>query len=188
MSHHPWLTIVRPMPLHLPLTTERLLLRRLAVSDLDAFHAYRNDPEIARYQSWNGMTRRAAASFLRGQAKARLGVPGRWCQVGIELMGELIGELIGDVGICIRKDERSAEIGFTLARAHQGRGYAWEALVVVVSMLVDIPTIERIEAVTDARNLPSIRLLRRLGFEFERTVDNVFKGEGCQEHVFGFFR
>jgi RimJ/RimL family protein N-acetyltransferase len=48
--------------------------------------------------------------------------------------------------------------------------------------------IERIEAVTDARNLASIRLLRRLGFQLERTVDNVFKGAGCQEHVFGFFR
>jgi RimJ/RimL family protein N-acetyltransferase len=171
------------MALHLPVTTERLLLRRLAVSDLDAFHAYRNDPEIARYQSWDGMTRRAAASFLRGQAKARLGVPGRWCQIGIDLSGELIG----DIGICIRKDERSAEVGFSLARAHQGRGYAWEAMVEVVGML-HLPTIERIEAVTDTRNLPSIRLLRRLGFTLERTVDNVFKGEGCQEHVFGFFR
>jgi aminoglycoside 6'-N-acetyltransferase len=130
------------------------------------------------------MTRRAAASFLRGQAKARLGVPGRWCQVGIDLSGELIG----DIGICIREDERSAEIGFSLARTYQGRGYAWEAMVEVVAMLIDIPTVERIEAVTDARNLPSIRLLRRLGFELERTVDNVFKGEGCQEHVFGFFR
>ena len=172
------------MALHLPISTKRLLLRRLAASDLDAFHAYRNDPEIARYQSWNGMTRRAAASFLRGQAKAPLGVPGRWCQVGIDLDGELIG----DAGICIRKDQRSAEVGFSLARAHQGHGYAWEAMVEVVAMLIDIPTVERIEAVTDARNLPSIRLLRRLGFTLERTVDNVFKGEGCQEHVFGFFR
>ena len=175
------------MALHLPVSTERLLLRRLAASDLDAFHAYRNDPEIARYQSWDGMTRRAAASFLRGQAKVRLGVPGRWCQVGIDLSGELIG----DVGICLRKDERSAEIGFTLARAVQGRGYALEAVAAVIGMLLGVsgmPTIERIEAVTDARNLASIRLLRRLGFTLERTADNVFKGEGCQEHVFGFFR
>jgi len=172
------------MTLPLPIATDRLLLRRLAVSDLDAFHAYRNDPEIARYQSWNGITRRAAAAFLRGQARARLGVPGRWCQVGIDLDGELIG----DIGFCIRKDERSAEVGFSLARAHQGRGYAWEAMVEVVGMLLDVPALEHIEAVTDARNLPSIRLLCRLGFTLERTVDNVFKGEGCQEHVFGFFR
>lgn len=180
--------------LHLPILTERLLLRRFATSDLEAFHAYRNDPEIARYQSWDGMTRAAAASFLRKQAKARWGVPGRWFQVGIalrpsdELIGELIGGLIGDVGLCLRDDVRSAEIGFTLARAHQGRGYAGEAVAELIRQLLDIPTIERIEAVTDARNLSSIRLLCRLGFQLERTVDNVFKGAGCQEHVFGLFR
>jgi RimJ/RimL family protein N-acetyltransferase len=186
MSHQSVPYDSAPMTLLLPVTTKRLLLRRLAVSDLDAFHAYRNDPEIARYQSWNGITRRAAAAFLRGQARARLGVPGRWCQVGIDLTGELIG----DVGVCIRKDERSAEVGFSLARAHQGRGYAWEAMVEVVGMLhlPGVSGVERIEAVTDARNLSAIRLLRRLGFTLERTVDNVFKGEGCQEHVFGFFR
>ena len=33
------------------LTSERLVLRRFRQADLDAFVAYRSDPEIARYQS-----------------------------------------------------------------------------------------------------------------------------------------
>jgi len=34
------------------LTTQRLVLRRFRSEDLDAFVAYRSDPETARYQSW----------------------------------------------------------------------------------------------------------------------------------------
>ena len=34
------------------LATERLVLRRFRPDDLDAFVAYRSDPGIARYQSW----------------------------------------------------------------------------------------------------------------------------------------
>jgi RimJ/RimL family protein N-acetyltransferase len=34
------------------LTTERLVLRRFRPEDLDAFVAYRSDPQIARYQVW----------------------------------------------------------------------------------------------------------------------------------------
>jgi aminoglycoside 6'-N-acetyltransferase len=172
------------MSLSLPVATERLLLRRLAESDLEAFHAYRNDPEVTRYQSWDSMPRAAAESFLRKQAKAHLGVPGRWCQVAIALDGELIG----DVGICIRDDRGSAEIGFTLARPHQGRGYAWEAVSRLIEMLFDTTPIARVQAVTDTRNLASIKLLGRLGFRLARTVDNVFKGAGCQEHVFELSR
>ena len=38
------------MTLHLE--TERLILRQFKESDLEAFLAYRNDPEVARYQGW----------------------------------------------------------------------------------------------------------------------------------------
>ena len=34
------------------LTTERLVLRRFRPSDADTLAAYRNLPEVARYQSW----------------------------------------------------------------------------------------------------------------------------------------
>ena len=34
------------------LITQRLVLRRFRPQDLDAFVAYRSDPQVARYQSW----------------------------------------------------------------------------------------------------------------------------------------
>ena len=35
------------------IVTERLRLRPFQVEDLEAFVAYRGDPEVARYQSWD---------------------------------------------------------------------------------------------------------------------------------------
>jgi RimJ/RimL family protein N-acetyltransferase len=44
------------------LTSERLVLRRFRPEDLDAFVAYRSDPEVARYQRWE-------APYPAGQAR-----------------------------------------------------------------------------------------------------------------------
>jgi hypothetical protein len=35
--------------------SERLRIRRFKDSDLAPFMAYRNDPEVARYQSWDSL-------------------------------------------------------------------------------------------------------------------------------------
>ncbi len=47
--------------------TARLRLRRFAEADLPAFIAYRNDPDVARYQSWEGISE-AEAVALRARA------------------------------------------------------------------------------------------------------------------------
>src|SRR5215208_4207025 len=48
------------------LTTARLVLRRFRSEDLDAFVAYRSDPETARYQSWEAPYRPSQArQFLQ---------------------------------------------------------------------------------------------------------------------------
>ena len=33
--------------------TDRLILRRFSVDDVESFAAYRSDPVVARYQSWD---------------------------------------------------------------------------------------------------------------------------------------
>ena len=45
----------RPTPFS-RLDTPRLILRRFRAGDLKSFVAYRKDPEIARFQSWENYT------------------------------------------------------------------------------------------------------------------------------------
>jgi len=171
-----------PLPHH----CERVSIRRLRPSDLRAFHAYRCDPEVARYQGWSTMSESEAAAFLQEQNSASLLEPGHWCQLGIATRSD--DQLIGDVGVCVAEDLEQAEIGFSLGAASQGKGFGNEAIRAVLDLLFMHTPIAWVTAITDARNAPAIRLLGRAGMRMTSTVDSVFKGEPCAEHVFAIDR
>ena len=165
-----------------PIVTNRLILRRLKDDDLPAFEAYRSDPEVARFQSWSSPEQEPIA-FIRQQQGAQFAAAGHWFQIAIALRDSNL--LIGDIGVCVRAGEpKSAEIGFTLSREYQGRGLATEAVRRVMKLVFEHADVERIEAVTDTRNIPSIRLLGRLGMHVEKAERTFFKGEPCDESTF----
>jgi aminoglycoside 6'-N-acetyltransferase len=166
----------------LPVRTERLVVRRFAAGDVPAFAAYRSDPEVARYQGWDAPVPEAAARRLvAGFAAAEEGKPG-WYQYAVECDGVLIG----DVGICWAGNRMQAEVGFTIARAHQGNGYATEAVRCVLDR-VFAAGVRRVSAECDARNTASARLLERLGFGLEghRRRHTWLKGEWTDDLLFG---
>jgi RimJ/RimL family protein N-acetyltransferase len=66
------------------LTTQRLVLRRFRSEDLDAFVAYRSDPETARYQSWEVPYRPSQArQFLQELDARHPDTPGEWFQLAV---------------------------------------------------------------------------------------------------------
>ena len=173
-------------PEFLPRIAGPIVLRRLAPSDLAAFQAYRGDPLLAQYQGWSATTDAAALSFLQTMHAASLLQPGAWCQVGIALRDD--PELIGDIGLLLAEDGRRAEIGFTLRRAAHGRGLAAAAVRAAMGLVFEQTGALRVEGITDARNLPSIRLLERVGMRWTGTHDTVFKGEPCTEYTYAIAR
>src|SRR5262245_26612196 len=101
------------------LETTRLRLRHFQEADRALFMAYRNDPAVARYQSWEGITDTEARAFIQAMKEIQPWVPGEFLQIAIEL--KETGLLVGDCALKIDEDdERQAEIGFTLARTSQG--------------------------------------------------------------------
>src|SRR5512139_908444 len=92
-----------------PLRTERLVLRVMRTTDAAPFAAYRNDPEVARYQSWDlPFTEQDALLLLSGQDDRDDVTPGQWTQFAVERDGDLIGD------VCAHVDDSGgvAEIGF----------------------------------------------------------------------------
>ena len=79
-----------------------------------------------------------------------------------------------------------AEVGFTLAPAHQGKGYGTEALGALLGFAFETFGLHRIYAVTDALNVPAATLLERVGFRREaHFLENVFfKGAWGSELLF----
>ena len=160
-----------------------MALRRLSTSDLSRFQAYRGNPEVGRYQGWSAKSMEEAEAFLAEMAAAPLFVPGEWVQLAIAESGT--DHLIGDIGVCVRGGtENSVEIGFTLAPESQGKGLGSEAVRETIAMLFDFTPAETVIAITDTRNLPSIRLLERVGMRLKETVESTFRGKPCAEHVF----
>ncbi|HIP79102.1 MAG TPA: N-acetyltransferase [Kiloniellaceae bacterium] len=170
----------------LPSAYKRIVLRRLRPGDLAAFQSYRCDPAVARYQGWQAMTDAEARTFLADVNTAALLQPGRWSQIAIALASD--DSLIGDIGLCVAEDGREAEIGFTLALRAQGQGLAREAVTAALRLVFAQTAVERIVGVTDTRNLPSLRLMERLGMEKIRTQQVVFQGGPCSEDVFAVTR
>ena len=108
------------------IATERLVLRRFRSADAPVLAAYRSDPDVARYQSWDApfsllRAETAVANFIASDPDK----PG-WFQYAVERTADR--ELVGDVAVHLHDNLKQAEIGFTVAREHQRHGYAREAV------------------------------------------------------------
>lgn len=139
----------------------------LASRDVDAFVRYRNVDAIARFQEWPLPYTRALAEELVDALDELSGpTPGGWVQLAIEHDGDLIG----DVAVWLDEAGQLAMIGYTLAPEHHGHGFATEAVEAVVDWLFRQPTVHRIAATIDPRNLASARVLENCGFEYVGTA------------------
>jgi RimJ/RimL family protein N-acetyltransferase len=148
----------------LPIATERLVLRVMRPDDAAALAAYRNLPEIARYQDWDlPFTVADAERLLAAQDGLDDLGPAGWTQVAIEHEGSVVGDLA--VGLDL--EARRAALGYTLAPAAQHRGFAVEAAGAIVDALFARTTVRRIVATLDPANLVSMRVVESLGFRFE---------------------
>ena len=149
------------------LTTRRLLLRAPAESLVDAITAACADPVIARYTTVPSPYRRAdAEGFVRDH------VPTGWergtgCVWAIRSVNEpdaLLG-MIGIEGIA----DGAAELGFWLAPAARGHGYVDEAVAAVLDFGFSAEglALQRVQWRAVPGNVPSARIARRAGFQYE---------------------
>lgn len=159
-----------------PLRTDRLLLRPLRESDIDVILAYRNDPEVSALQDWElPVTRERVEKHVAAQSAWSDIIPGEPRQIGVERDGELIG----DVSIGVDEHGGIADIGYTFTTAHQGKGYALEAVSAVVDDVIDRLGVHRVTAELSTDNGASIRLLERLGMTFEFFAEKSFWWRGA---------
>ena len=170
----------------LPRFGNGFVLRRLGVEDLADFQAYRHDPELGRYQGWSPMSDEQATAFLSEMNRAPLLDPGAWSQLAIAAPEGR--PLIGDIGLFLSADALCAEIGFTLARHAQGRGVATAAVREAIDLVFAARAVDRVVAITDARNTASVQLLERVGLRRTKSRQALFRGEACIEHVYAVGR
>lgn len=147
------------------INADRVRLRWMSETDIDALYTIFSNVEVMRYWSSPPISdRNAAALILKGvhdgfQNRTQL----KW---GLATRAD--DALIGTVTLYnLSFDNRRAEMGYALGRAHWGNGYMHEALQTLLGYAFGVLDLHRIEADVDPRNGASIRTLERLGFQRE---------------------
>jgi ribosomal-protein-alanine N-acetyltransferase len=148
------------------LTTERLILRELTLSDAEAIFVFWSDPEVQKYNAEPIQHLSQAQSLLEEWGAEYLAQTNLYWGVALRQSNLVVGAVEFHHW---NRYHHKAEIGYSLAHAYWGRGIASEALQAIFSFGFDRMELHRIEANTIADNFPSVRLLERLGFQREGT-------------------
>lgn len=144
--------------------TERLIIRLAEPEDAKSIFSYRSDLVENKYQGWFPDSVEEVRDYISNMPKT-MDIANICFQVAIILVDE--NRLIGDMGISFTNHNMQAEIGCTLDKDYQKKGYATEALKAMVDYLFGTLGKHRIIASVDPRNIASIRLIERLGFRNE---------------------
>lgn len=146
------------------LSTERMILRRYCPED--AMPLYRNlgtDPEMYRYSGWNPYE-----TLEMAQESVHRFIEGYHNEHSYSWVMDVDDVLIGTIGAYDYKDEQ-IEVGFSVVRGWQGRGYATEALKKVLEYLTENEGISCVTAWCAAENLGSRTVLERAGMHLTCT-------------------
>ncbi len=167
------------------LRTERLLLRRWRASDREPFAALNADPEVMRY--FPRPLTRQASDRLAALADADLERQG-WGLWALEQRAT--GRFLGFTGLAHPAFEASftpaVEVGWRLARAAWGCGFATEAARAAAAFAFAELGLDELVSFTAESNARSRAVMRRLGMQHDPADDfdhpHVSEGE-LRRHV-----
>lgn len=145
------------------LETERLRLRPFERRDFDAVAAYKADPEVMHFTGGTE-TRPAAWKSLAAMAGSwQLNGYGYFC-----VADKQSDACLGHCSLFYPVDWPGQEIGYTLARSAQGKGYAAEASRAALRYAYTELGWETAISVIDRDNTASQSVARKLGAKLEQ--------------------
>ena len=150
-----------------PVRTERLSLRPAVPEDLRAVYEIRSLPEVAQWMP-DLPTSYDAWVLAQGQRDAI----GRMLVVLLDevVIGHLylhVEDAWSQVEVKEQATRSQAEVGWAFDPAHQGRGYATEAVQEALRICFEDLGVRRVVALAFADNAPSLRVMEKVGMRRE---------------------
>lgn len=146
------------------LTTARLRLEPVSDEHLEGLYALNSQPEVMRYISGKPETREETVAMIER-------IKQRWIELGyswwtfVEIRsGEVIG--MGCVQHLARDPANPLELGWRLRPEYWHQGYASEAAQCMAAFAFDQLGVPLLCAVCHVENLPSAKVMERLGMRF----------------------
>ncbi|WP_010204653.1 GNAT family N-acetyltransferase [Salinibacterium sp. PAMC 21357] len=190
---------MKPFEFSAPIVTERLVLRRLTLSDndVDDLHAQQSNAALTAYMLYEPRDRAAVMEKIaEWTAEEVLAESGDYLQLAIELADAVppLAEntdrrpvVIGTLYFKLESaDDSHAEIGWALHPNFQRKGYAREAASAMLDLAFDELKLHRVFANLDPRNDDSVRLCLALGMRHEahHVEDMWFKGAWADTGIY----
>lgn len=148
------------------LETERLILRDFEESDWQAVHEYASDREVVIYAPWGPNTEKETKSYINRKITNQHEQPRR--DYTFALILKLEKKLIGACSIYVSDPtNREGWIGYVLNRTYWNHGYTTEVVKRVVDLGFNELGLHRIYATCQPDNLPSARVLEKVGMRRE---------------------
>lgn len=148
------------------LRTERLLLRAWRPADREPFAALNADPEVMEHFA-APLTRADSHAFV-DRIEATLATQG-WGLWAVEVPG--LAEFIGFIGLAVPRFEADftpcVEVGWRLARAAWGQGFAPEGATEVLRLAFDELQLDEVVSFTAVGNAKSRRVMEKIGMTHE---------------------
>ncbi|WP_156854822.1 GNAT family N-acetyltransferase [Oceanobacillus sp. AG] len=170
------------------LETERLRLRKVRSTDLQAMNAYGGDAEVSKFVTWERhqslQDTEAFLNFVLGRYEK-----GEIAPWAIEYKPN--SEMIGTIDFVNWKPaSRVAEIGYVLHRDYWGKGLMTEAVKRVIQFGFEQMNLVRIEAVCLPENVGSYRVMEKAGLQYEGTLRKarVIKGRNRDIKMYAIIR
>lgn len=139
------------------LRTDRLLLRPFQLTDADDVYAYACDSEWGRYLPVpSPYEYRDAVEFVARSVLTSWDVNPAFAIC-------LSGRCVGGINIRVDASRGTAEIGYSIAREHWGRGLVSEAAMAVMDWAFNEFGLAKITAMADLANTRSSRVMEKLG-------------------------
>ena len=164
------------------LETERLRLRRLTLLDAPFMLGLLNEPAWHRFIGDRGVRTVEEAREYLGKSYLRGYERDGFSMFLVERKRDAAP--LGVCGLMQRDTLDDVDLGFGFKSDYRRRGYAYEASVGTMRWGRETLGLERIVAITDRENAPSIALLHKLGFELEKDIQE--PGDEKALHLFAW--
>ena len=149
------------------LQTDRLILRRYRPEDAESLYRYLGtDPAMDRYSGWNPY----ATPEMAGETVDRF-IAGYQDERAYSWVMDVDDVLVGTIGAYDDQDDH-IEVGFSVVKGWQGRGFATEALKKVLAYLTENEGIPCVTAWCAAENIGSRKVLEKAGMRLVCTENN----------------
>lgn len=140
--------------------TERLIVRKLKMEDLDAFYEMQSNPLVLQYATGEVMTFQNVKDRLQLLiSKYELPANDFWIYA---IERKVDAEFIGTVALV--KDGKEDELGYRFLQKYWGKGYGFEVCEGLVSYARKEGFTKLIGYVVD-KNIASVKILEKLNFK-----------------------